>query len=418
MRVFKFGGASIRNAEAVRNMAGIVERFATEKLVVVVSAMGKTTNALEDMLKLKLNKQDYKQVLKSLCDYHLEICKELFVEKHVVFQKVDQLFEKMNEILAKEIQSVDENRHYDELISMGEIISSTILHSYLNASGYLFAWVDARQLIQTDDTPREGKVDWVGTATQINTAIRPIIENQHVITQGFIGSAPDGSVTTLGREGSDFTAAIIATCLGTEEVTIWKDVPGILNADPKRIEDAQLFEELSYQEAAEMTYYGASVIHPKTIKPLANRKIPLYVRSFLKPDAAGTVIHDTDTVNMIPAIIFKVNQCIISFQVKDFTFINEHNLSKIFAQLNELNIKINMMQNSAISFSICVDNQSYKIEPLINNLKREFSINYQDDLQLITVKNCDNASIKKALNGKQPVLEQKSLKNYQVVIRQ
>lgn len=286
----------------------------------------------------------------------------------------------------------------------------------MNENNLKAKWMNARDFIITDYNFKEAKINWEQTGKNLNKVIKPMLKDHILLTQGFIGGTPDGEYTTLGREGSDFTAAIIASCLKAHSVTIWKDVPGILNADPKISRKAIKFENLNYHEAAEMTYYGASVIHPKTIKPLANLNIPLLVKSFERPVEKGTSINADDTIESVPSIIFKPNQSLVTFKVKDFTFINENNLSIIFHLLDQLNIKINMMQNSAISFSICVDNQVEKVSELIGSLKNDFEVQHHTGLSLTTVKNYDQETISKVAEGKEILLEQRTKHTYQIVV--
>jgi aspartate kinase len=416
MQVFKFGGASIKDVKAVKNIAAILANYQEEKLVVVVSAMGKTTNKLESILHAYLNGDDYKQQLNTLSAAHQEIINGLFEQPAAVMNELDTLIQQLRNTL-NDNKNEPYNFLYDAIISMGERMSSLIIARYLKAEGFSISLVAAKDVIRTDSNYKEAQVDWKATEKQISTSVETIhLQNNIVLSQGFIGGDKHGNYTTLGREGSDFTAAIFASCLNAESVTIWKDVPGILNADPKKIENAQLYRELSYQEAAEMTYYGASVIHPKTIKPLANQKIPLYVRSFQTPLETGTVIHDCLVEHLTPCIIMKEQQCLITFKVTDFTFINEHNLSKIFQALSQHRIKINMMQNSAISFSLCVNEEAYKLDPFMAHLKDEFDILYNNKLTLVTIKNYEEGIIDQLKLNKQVYIEQRTRKNFQMVI--
>ncbi|MDX1629371.1 MAG: aspartate kinase, partial [Fulvivirga sp.] len=384
MKVFKFGGASIKDAEAIKNMCAIIGNYTSEKLIVVVSAMGKTTNALEGVLHLRWNQKDYLSALEEVKAYHRVIMNDLFLTEHTVFGIADKLFEKLEQTILLDLPF---DELYDQTVSFGELLSSTIIGEYLKTCQQNVFWLDAREYIKTDGHFREGHVDWKLTGELMRHDIYEILANKLIITQGFIGGTDDHKTTTLGREGSDYTAAIFASSLNASEVCVWKDVPGILNADPKLVPDAILFKELPYQEAAEMTYYGASVIHPKTIKPLANKKIPLWVKSFDHPDQPGTLIHDCKVERLPPCTIIKNDQALISFKVIDFTFVNESNLSLIFHELSEIDLKINIMQNSAISFSIVVDYQPIKIETVIDKLKDHFEIRYNTGLQLITIKN-------------------------------
>jgi len=417
MKVFKFGGASVKDPEAIVNLVRIMDNFRNEPIIIVVSAMGKTTNALEAILEAAYNKQSIQQLLDQLIDYHTDIISQLMsAAGESLVEEIKTLYN----AIANDVETLDAtnyNRIYDLVISKGEIASSTIINAYLNHKGRNSNWVDARKYLRTDSTFREGKVDWEFTCSKITALFPPLLQTNVAVTQGFIGGDVNGNTTTLGREGSDFTAAIIGSCLEVSEVVIWKDVDGILNADPKRINSAIKYNELPYQEAAEMAYYGASVIHPKTIKPLATKGIPLWVRPFNDISASGTCIHDCHVPDLEPAIIFKANQCLISFRVKDFTFINERNLSQIFQVLDALNIKINVMQNSAISFSVCVDNQNYKIKNLLEILRKEFDIYYNENLELITIKNYSEAIVKEISFKKSILLEQRTRNNYQIVVK-
>lgn len=421
MKVYKFGGASVKNASAVRNVASIIEKnFGEDNLLVVISAMGKTTNALEALLEAYNHDHQWQHQLEQIEHYHREIIASLFAPEQMpeVWVAIDQELKTIAKLLAK--PSKEQPLHhlalYDQIVSLGEVMSSKILYHFLKGKNGALIWLDARKIIATDSSYREGKINWEKTKEQLHNEIKPY-QRAIFITQGFVGGDDKGLTTTLGREGSDFTAAILASSIKAESVTIWKDVPGVLNADPKRIDAAVKFDELSYSEAAEMTYYGASVIHPKTIKPLAQLNIPLWVKSFDHPEERGTVIHDCEMKTFTPTIIFKPKQCLISFKVKDFTFVNENNLSTIFHILDSLNIKINVMQNSAISFSICVDQVDYKISQLLAYLKNDFGVLYNENLELITVKNYDQKHIDKVTDGREILLEQKSRHNFQIVVR-
>lgn len=411
--VFKFGGASVRNAEAIRNVATIVAPYRDKRLLVVVSAMGKTTNALERVVAKLLSRTDALVEINELKAYHAGAMKELFSENHPIRNEIDSLLDGLKEF-AKADYTPDQL--YDQVVSLGELISTRIVAAYLAEAGLPVKWVDARQYIKTDNTYREGKVDWELTERKIRE-LAPFLDDTVVITQGFIGGTPDGFTTTLGREGSDYTAAIFGSCLGAENVTIWKDVPGVMNADPKRIPEAKPFRELPFREAAEMTYYGASVIHPKTIKPLANRGIPLLVKNFDDPSLPGTRIHETHIDRLPPLIVFKENQCLISCAVTDYTFVDEEQLSLIFDAVSRENLKINMMQNSAISFSFCVDFREDKVLRLIDRLSEHFKVYYNTGLTLITVKNYDEATYANYRGLPGVILEQSSRSTLQVLVR-
>lgn len=410
MKVFKFGGASIKNSGAVKNMYRIISSYNKEQLLIVVSAMGKSTNALEAINQAA----DPSALVDSLFNYHNNILDNLFAKGHTVYDSVKNIFSGLNATLSD--PAITGLLRYDQVVSYGEILSSTIVAAYLQLQGIPTVWLDSRKYIKTDNNYTEGQVDWGTTEKLIQTHLPDKLKEGVILTQGFIGESDDGLTTTLGREGSDFTAAIYATALNAESVCVWKDVPGILNADPKLIPDAVLYEELSYQEAAEMTYYGATVIHPKTIKPLANKKIPLWVKGFDQPRSRGTIIHECDMKEKSPCIIIKNDQCLISFKVLDFTFVNEENLSLIFKNISEAGLKINIMQNSAISFSIVTDNQPHKINAMISGLKDHFDIRYNSGLQLITIKNYTRKKLEEYRNYSNILLEQISRNNYRLVV--
>jgi len=413
MKVFKFGGASLKTATGIRNVSSIIQAQKGNKLLVIVSAMGKTTDMLERVLNLSASGQDFEGALASLKNYHNDVINELFTDASAVNKVVDSIFSNLDEQLEKK---EDFDQVYDQVVSLGEVLSSIIVHHYLLSQKVTSHWIDARNFIKTDNTFREGKVDWSGTAECIQE-LTSILSDKIVITQGFIGRTPEGHTTTLGREGSDFSAAIFASSLHAESVTIWKDVPGVMNADPKRFPNARVFTELPFKEAAEMTYYGASVIHPKTIKPLANKSIPLLVKNFDDPKLPGTIIHECTVENLPPLIVVKDNQCLVSCKVTDYTFISEEQLSIIFNALLELNIRINVMQNSAISFSFCIDFRETKVTKLIEKLQRNFEVYYNTGLTLITVKNYDEESSERYRKLPGVLLEQSSRSTLQVLVR-
>lgn len=417
MKVFKFGGASVKDAEGVKNVTKIISSYNNDPLLVVISAMGKTTNALEDLFNLGLERQSFQQEVNALYEYHLQIVKNLFQDiHHDVHFQLAKRFQSLTRVLQK-LTKENDRQGYDEVVAHGELISTVIVQAYLAEQKIASRWLDARDFISTNNLHKEAKINWSLTSSKVNRSLPAILENEIVVSQGFIGRSPEGHTTTLGREGSDFSAAIFATCLNAESVTIWKDVPGVLNADPKMVKDTVLYPELSYNEAAEMTYYGATVIHPKTVKPLANHKIPLYVRSFVNPEAAGTRIFDLEHPRHAPAIIFKRDQTLLSFHINDYSFITERNFSHIFSLLDLLHIKINLMQNSAISFSICVDNAPEKINNLIHNLETDYDIFYNSGLTLITIKNFTEELIEEMSKNKEILLEQKTRSNFQIVFR-
>ncbi|MFN5182636.1 MAG: aspartate kinase [Bacteroidota bacterium] len=420
-KVFKFGGASVKDAAAVKNVAEIIKRYPNEKLIVVISAMGKTTNALEKVVSaFQSNNGETDILIKEVKDYHYKIMNELFNENQKnIFEDIDNLFVEL--AWASEGEPGDVyDKSYDQIVSMGEIISTKIISHYLDSIGIKNHWIDARGLISTDDTYREGKVNFEETQSNVTKQIIEKFKEQNstsVIVPGFIGGTQENYTTTLGREGSDFTAAILAYCTDAESVTIWKDVSGVLNADPKWFDNTQKIEELTYQDAIELTYYGATVIHPKTIKPLQNKNIPLYVKSFIKPDDAGTTIKDSSKKLSIPSFIFKINQILISIQPKDFSFIAEDRLSNIFNIFHKHNIHINVMQLSAINFSVCVDQDERKIPLLMNDLHNEFKVLYNENLELCTIRYFDQSTIERVSKGKQILLEQRSRFTVQLVMR-
>lgn len=413
MKVFKFGGASLRDAASIRNMVNIVKAYGELPLLIVVSAMGKTTNGLERVLESYRKTRRPGPELDAVRDYHLAVMRQLFPQGHDVFTVIEQTIQRALQALA---ESHSDDAAYDQLVSCGELLSSTIVHHFLLLEGLPSTWMDARNFISTDENFREGNVDWDLTLKKINS-LESVLEKRIILTQGFIGKSPTGQTTTLGREGSDFSAAIFASLLKAESVTIWKDVPGIMSADPKRLPDPMVFAELPYQEAAEMTYYGASVIHPKTIKPLANHGIPLLVKSFDNPDLPGTIIHQCKVPNLPPLIVFKDNQCLVSCKVTDYTFIHEKQLGLIFQSLSSLDIKINVMQNSAISFSFCIDFRESKLTRLVQELRNNFEVYYNAGLTLITVKNYDHQSFEKFRKTDGILLEQVSRSTLQVLVK-
>ncbi len=415
MKVFKFGGASVRDAAGIRNLAEIVRVQAEQGVIVVVSAMGKTTNALELVARAYADHKPDETLAQwqTVRDYHEAILRDLAgPDWPMTFRAAYGTFIWMETVLGQKPNGPFDQL-YDQIVSAGEILSTQIVAAYCGA-----VWADARQLIHTDDTFREGRVDWEQTQRAIRQFVNERERGQIIVTQGFIGQATGtGLTTTLGREGSDYTAAIFAHCLDAESVTIWKDVPGVLNADPKYFDDTVLLDRLTYQDAIELAYYGATVIHPKTIKPLQNKGIPLYVRSFVQPDAPGTVIGNFTDRLPIPSFIFKVNQTLISLHPNDFSFIAEDNLSEIFGQFAEAGVKINLMQNTAISFSVVVDTNPDRVPALLERLRQTFRVNYNEGLELITIRYYDQATIDRVLVDKKLLLEQKSRYTVQLVVR-
>lgn len=419
MRVFKFGGASVKDAAAVRNVAGILERFSDEKLLIIVSAMGKTTNALEQLAKayFKGSTEEMWGHYHKVKEFHDTIIADLLEDrKYNIYDEIDNQFVELESLLEQKPEG-SFDFVYDQIVSFGEILSTRIVSSYLKENGFTNRWIDARNFIFTSGPHRAANILWDETEEIITKRLKPIVEKQIVITQGFIGKSPNAFTTTLGREGSDYTAAIMAYCLGADSVTIWKDVAGVMNADPKRMPEAIKIDELSYNVAIELAYYGATVIHPKTIQPLKSKNIPLYVKSFVNPDAAGTVVSNTAHDEMeLPFYIFKDNQTLVKISTRDFSFIVEDNLKNIFSVLTDCGISLNLMQNSAISFSICVNNDEEKLEKLKTALSAHFNIEITPGTELATVRNYNNTAMEKALAGKKLLLEQKTEKVLQMVV--
>ncbi|AGA78086.1 aspartate kinase [Echinicola vietnamensis] len=417
--VYKFGGASVKDAAAIKNLSNILFNRLRSPMVIVVSAIGKTTNALEEILRLKYDGVDFYSNITILRKNHLAICQELFEEGDLVFGMVENIFLQLARVLEVPLTKENYDEYYDRVVGFGELLSTKIIHAYLCHRQQYCIWQDARDFILTDDNFRFAKVDWEQTARQCQQKLVPVLKQLPVVTQGFVGSTKDGQPTTLGREGSDFSAAIFAKSLGAESVTIWKDVPGVLNADPKRFEETVKFDRLDYKEAAEMTFYGASVIHPRTIKPLANAKIPLFVRSFLQPEEQGTVIGDfgEGSIN-VPTIVVKDRQVLVTFEVTDFTFINESHMHQVYAELDRLKLRANLIQSSAITISICTDRELFKLEQLLEEMKGIFKVKYNEGLQLVTVKNYDERTKKRFLDHREILLEQTTRSTFQVVCRQ
>ncbi|MDN5284572.1 MAG: aspartate kinase [Mucilaginibacter sp.] len=418
MLVFKFGGASVKDASGIINLASVVKKYTENQLLIVVSAMGKTTNALEKLTRAYVDQtEDMHEIYDGIKQYHFDILQELFEPKHPVFDEIANTFVEIDWMIEDEPQD-SYDFIYDQIVSIGEMVSTRIINAYLNKDGVKSQWVDVRSYIHTDNTYREGIVDWDKTKASISKDIPALLDKGIVVTQGFLGGTSENFTTTLGREGSDYSASIFAACLGAESVTTWKDVPGILNADPKFFTDTVKFDELSYSEAIEMTYYGASVIHPKTIKPLQNANIPLLVKPFNDPGAAGTIIKE-DGVNQFtkPVIILKQNQVLLSISTKDYSFITEDHLSDIFGRFAQSQVKVNVMQTSALSFSVCFDLYEERFEKLLNDLQQDFKVKYNTGLTLITIRHHNATSLKELTEGKTILLEQMSRNTAQVVVR-
>ena len=415
MLVFKFGGASVKSSGGILNLAHIVESF-KEPLVIVVSAFGKTTNSLEKIHDQAFKDQSFDVEFNTLKEYHLSILKELFQqEKHPAFAEINQEFDLLRSTLLKE-EKGSYDQQYDQIVSFGEVLSTKIVSSFLNERGLKNKWVDIRKCLKTDSTWREAIVNWdiSGKLVKANFDIRK--EKIH-ITQGFLGFEDSGFTTTLGREGSDYTAAILAHIFEAEKVVIWKDVPGVLNADPKYFDNTVRLGQLSYLDSIELAYYGASVIHPKTIQPLQNKGIKLHVKSFVYPSDPGTIIGDVQYESLIPSFIFKMDQVLIHISPRDFSFIAEASLTGIFETFARYGIKINLMQNSAISFMALVNNRMERIKELTAELEKTFNTTYEEGLELITIRYFDTTTIERVMVNKQLVLEQKNKRTIQLVVK-
>ena len=419
MQVFKFGGASVVNAEAVKNLVAIIQQAEKENLLIVVSAMGKITNKLELLSNAYIfGQENTHELLEEIKAYHFNILNDLFSNHdHPVFNDVANTFVEIEWLLEEEEASDAPDYIYDQIVSIGEVLSTKIVAAYLNESGLPAAWADARNFIKTDNTYREGKVEWDKTEFEIQRNLVPLLKKSIVVTQGFIGSTSENFTTTLGREGSDYSAAIFCACLNATSLTIWKDVPGVLNADPKWFDETERIPQLSYHDAIELTYYGATVIHPKTIKPLQNKNIPLYVRSFLHPTHEGTEINGINSELPVPSFIFKVNQVLISILPKDFSFIIEENLSDIFSLFHKHKVKVNTMLNSALSFSVSVDHEEEKINNLIQDLSVLYKVKYNKGLELVTIRYYNQDTINRVTVNKDILLEVKSRHTCQIVMK-
>jgi len=413
IQVFKFGGASVKDVESVRNVATIIQQYPDSSKVIVVSAMGKMTNALEQVWLAALDHPgELAARLKVVIDFHEQIVEELFDELPIALRNsLKELYQELEQ-KARNPKQAQRDYTYDGIVSMGELLSTTIIDAYLKHQQLHTDWADARLLIKTDYTYRQAQVDWKKTKQQCEQQILPFFEGNPggcVVTQGFIASADIWHTTTLGREGSDYSAAILAYALDAKEVCIWKDVPGVLNTDPKKYDKAELLSGISYKEAIELAYYGASVIHPKTIQPLQNKQIPLWVKSFVNPQDRGTLISaDTTTDHVTPSFIVKQGQRLISIATRDFSFIVEEHLSHIFQVFSSHGVTMNMMQNSAINFSVVVDEDTRELNSLMEELQQTYTVRYNEQLALMTIRHYNEAIIEELTGSKQRVLEQRT----------
>ena len=416
MRVFKFGGASVKDADAVRNVVNVLKEVGYQDTLVVISAMGKMTNAMEKVVESYFNdKANVQSSLQEVVEYHDNIITDLFQnQNHPVYNRVKMLFDEVRGFLAWN-KSPKYGFVYDQVVCYGELLSSTIVSAYLNEVGISNQWLDVRTLIKTDTTNRDAQVLWDRTQTEVLSRVDVSKLN---ITQGFLGSDDNNFTTTLGREGSDYSAAILAYCLNAESVTIWKDVPGVLNADPRNFENAQLLDKISYREAIELAFYGASVIHPKTLQPLQRKEIPLHVKSFVNPKDKGTTVGKGNGIEpKVPCFIVKKNQVLLKLSSLDFSFIVEDNISEIFKLFHDHRLKVDLIQNSAISFSVCLDNKFRGLPPLLEELKRKFKVVCHEDVSLYTIRHFNDDSVKSLQNGKSVLVEQRGKETVQLVVK-
>jgi aspartate kinase len=417
MRIFKFGGASVKDADGIRNVHNVLQTVGFEDVLLVISAMGKTTNSLEEVIKNYFDKSpELQSSIQDVKKYHNQILLDLFEDdKNAVFKEVNSLFAELDHFVNQN-KSPNYNFVYDQIVSFGELISTTIISHYMSFMGIKTQWIDVRNLIKTDNNYRDANVDWETTQKIISKNVKKKILN---VTQGFLGSDENNFTTTLGREGSDYTAAIFAYCLNAESVTIWKDVPGVMNADPRYFENARLLNQISYREAIELAFYGATVIHPKTLQPLQKKEIPLYVKSFINPTLPGTsVSKGADLEPQLPCFILKKNQLLLSLSSIDFSFIMEENISEIFALLHEFKMKVSLIQNSAISFSVCIDDKFGNFTALKSILSKKFKISFNENVSLYTIRHFDEKAAQIVQKNKDVLLKQVSRETMQIITKE
>lgn len=415
MRVFKFGGASVKNAEAVKNVVNVLQQVGYDNTLLVVSAMGKTTNAMEEVVNAYFkNKKDIPSKVADIVEYHNGILNDLFENKQdQIYSDFKRLIDEINGFLVWN-KSPNYNFVYDQIVGYGELISTTVISAYLEKVGISNNWLDVRNYIKTDNSYRDTTVNWEKTQTNVADIDKKVLN----ITQGFLGSDDNNFTTTLGREGSDYTAAILAYCLNADSVTIWKDVPGVLNADPRYFKETQLLNNISYREAIELAFYGASVIHPKTLQPLQRKEIPLHVKSFLNPKDPGTTVGKGMGIEpKVPCFIVKKNQVLMKLSSLDFSFMVENNISEIFKLFHDYKIKVDLIQNSAISFSVCVDNKFGGLEDLLQQLKSKFKVVHHDEVSLYTIRHFNTQALESLVNGHEVLLEQRGKETVQLVVK-
>ena len=416
MKVYKFGGASVKDAAGIRNLGRIIQLEQSE-LIIVVSAFGKTTNKLENVLKLWISEdKDYKNKLDEVYSSHLEVISELFKDPSVVREKSDKLFSELRSFLS-EGKHMSYDADYDQVVSYGELWSTAIVAEYLNIYVTPVVWIDIRNVLRTDSRYRDANILWDESTSRAVSAFDFTRHNIY-LTQGFIGGTDSGKTTTLGREGSDYTAAILANMLDAEKVVVWKDVPGLLNADPKWFEGAEKMEEVSYREAVEMTFSGAKVIHPKSIKPLHNKGIPLQVRSFIDTNDTGTIVKSDPAIKQVrPVYVRKEDQILISILPRDFSFVMGDNLGKIFSSFNENGIKVNLVEASAVSLDVCVDDERPKVEMFIAENKSHFTAIYNADVELLSIRHYTPEAISRITTGREILVEQRTRNSVRFVVR-
>lgn len=417
VKVFKFGGASVRDIDRINQVFDILNTFKQDKILIVISAMGKMTNALEKVVKAHYDpKQDAFAALNKVKSFHYSIMDDLFDPEDPVYASINDTLVEIEWMIEEEVH-INYDYTYDQIVSVGELLSTKIVSAYLNKRGIQNQWLDARDVIHTDNTFRDGRINWQLTNERIQNKIPVIVDQQMIVTQGFIGSTSENFTCTLGREGSDYSAAVFAYSLNAESVSIWKDVPGILTGDPTLFKEVEKMDELSYREAIEMTYYGAKVIHPKTIKPLQNKNIPLHVKSFLEPEGSGTIISNKQIKNYPPIVVVEHDQCMIHISVNDFSFVAEHHLSEIFALLAKYRIKVNLMRNTAISFTVCADHIIERVAPFISELENHYKVLKETNLELITVRHSEDEMLQKLEKGKVILMEERLKDTVQMVVR-
>lgn len=416
MQVFKFGGASIKDANSVKNILSVLQKTGVGNKLIVVSAMGKTTNALEEVIHAYFtNKNNLPEAIEASYTYHFTILSDLFTSSHAIFETVQTLFKNLQSFLDRN-KSPNYDFVYDQVICYGELIATKIISAFLSENHIKNTWIDARELIKTNTSYRDAQVDWEATQKNIQNTIQ---KEGVFITQGFIASEENNFTTTLGREGSDYTGAIFAYCLNAENLTIWKDVPGVLNGDPREFKNTQLLKRISYNEAIEMAFYGASVIHPKTLQPLQRKEIPLYVKSFLTPDNPGTFIgKGIELEPMIACYILKKNQVLISLSSIDFNFIMEEHISDIFNLLHLYKMKVTMMQNSAISFSVCIENKFNTLNELLKKLRANYKVRWNEGVTLLTARHATPNETRQLLQGRKVLLKQENRTVTQYVLKE